>query len=263
MIDIDLLAMKMFSIGKNVSYGYPGGYIEPFYAGKIDSSHETFKFYDDGINNSILSLNHAFSELTAHYWVWKNVKNTDIIGFCHYRRYFNFIWNSSYSLPKIWVEPNRELMQFIGSELQEEKIRKIMRTYDLITGRTYVLNENIETQFCRNHEKYVWEKYIDILEDVCPDYIVNNIDYYAESHEFRFYPIFITRWEIFDELCQLMFPVLFRLFHEVGELSDQRDVRFSINRYPAYIAERFFMLFIHARKLRVFGAQIIATENNA
>ena len=35
--------------------------------------------------------NRMWSELTQIYYVWKHENLTDNIGFCHYRRYFNFM----------------------------------------------------------------------------------------------------------------------------------------------------------------------------
>ena len=43
---------------------------------------------NEGVN--ISAKNPYYCELTAIYWAWKNLKNVDIIGLCHYRRYFDF-----------------------------------------------------------------------------------------------------------------------------------------------------------------------------
>jgi len=83
------------------------------------------------------------------------------------------------------------------------------------------------------------------------------------SFEFRFYPIFITRWAVFDEFCSLLFPVLFEVEDRIGALPDIAGQRFQPGRYPAYLSERFWMLYLHARRLRLYGAQLLALEANA
>ena len=41
---------------------------------------------DTGVN--ISEKNCYYGELTGVYWVWKNIKTSDYVGICHYRRYF-------------------------------------------------------------------------------------------------------------------------------------------------------------------------------
>jgi len=57
--------------------------------GVADSAGGQFDYYDsDGV--SISHLNKRFSELTGHYYIWKNhvpATANSKIGFCHYRRF--------------------------------------------------------------------------------------------------------------------------------------------------------------------------------
>lgn len=73
---------------------------------------------------------------------------------------------------------------------------------------------------------------MEVIKEISPKYISENLEWYTYTHEFRFYPIFITKWELFDELCQLLFPVLFRLYLEIGNFSEIDNSRFQIQRYP-------------------------------
>ena len=45
----------------------------------------------DNTGDNISHLNGFYCELTGIYWVWKNWNLKDYVGFCHYRRYFEFV----------------------------------------------------------------------------------------------------------------------------------------------------------------------------
>ena len=42
----------------------------------------------DDVGDSISALNPYYGELTGMYWLWKNYHDADLIGVCHYRRFF-------------------------------------------------------------------------------------------------------------------------------------------------------------------------------
>ena len=54
--------------------------------------------FSDETGDCISPRNKHYSELTGWYWIWKNVFDVDILGLCHYRRYFLSTTISSYFL---------------------------------------------------------------------------------------------------------------------------------------------------------------------
>ena len=61
----------------------------PIHVGKAISKYE-LGIQDDVTGDNISKENPSCCELTGMYWAWKNLKNVDVIGLCHYRRYFDF-----------------------------------------------------------------------------------------------------------------------------------------------------------------------------
>jgi len=66
-------------------------------------------FQKDNDGDNISSRNASWCELTGIYWGWKNIKDVDYIGICHYRRYFEM-------------------------DMSENNIEKYLRKYDMIVA---------------------------------------------------------------------------------------------------------------------------------
>lgn len=62
----------------------------PIQVGKALHPELDLGFQCDNTGDNISEKNGSYCELTALYWAWKNLKDVDYIGLCHYRRYFDF-----------------------------------------------------------------------------------------------------------------------------------------------------------------------------
>ena len=60
----------------------------PIQVGKALHPELDLGFQCDNTGDNISEKNGSYCELTALYWAWKNLKDVDYIGLCHYRRYF-------------------------------------------------------------------------------------------------------------------------------------------------------------------------------
>ena len=79
--------MKIFIAAHKKSLFPNYDYYVPIQVGTdINGIIDEFKIRDNTLDN-ISKKNKNYCELTAMYWIWKNIDD-DIIGLTHYRRYF-------------------------------------------------------------------------------------------------------------------------------------------------------------------------------
>lgn len=132
------------------------------------------------------NLNKYFSEFTTVYNVYKNNIKSDIIGFCHYRRYFD--------LSTINFEDIYNKNEIYGVEEH--------------SGGYGLDHENKEWPFCPKHGKIVYNTFLKFLEK-------NNVPL-KESYEYYYHNLFsqfghclyLLRYDTFYYLADIFFKYL-------------------------------------------------------
>lgn len=186
--------------------------------------------YDgDNIGDNISEKNRNFCELTGIYWLWKNV-SCDIIGICHYRRYF--VWNEDF--------------------IQKKEIESLLSKYDVITPYSGSSKyENNWQHYEHTHIKKDMEVCRNILEKLAPDYL-HAFDYVMSSNLECLGNMVITRKITFDEYCSWMFPILFELEKNI-DISGYDEYQ---ARIFGFISERLFRVWLINNKYKVFEMEV-------
>ena len=206
----------------------------------------TWALHDDEGDN-ISDLNPMYCELTTQYWAWKNV-DADYIGFCHYRRYFDFsdVSREENAYGEVMgdyinVVSQREYM------LEDVRVREIVRNYDVITTpvediRSYMgENSTIRSQYDAAPKLFVedLDRVIDILVARHPEY-EQDAKAFLAGHTGRFCNMFIMKKEIFHDYCAWLFPLL----EEFVASADMSLYSKEGLRTPGHLAERLLNIYL-------------------
>lgn len=206
--------------------------------------HEQIADYqadDEGENISI--KNPHFCELTCHYWAWKNLKNVEIIGLNHYRRYFDFTrkW-PQFSADKHFISTDL----FLKQDYQFPDLEKLLDKYDIILPIARHWRVSNTLQYCDYHIAKDWETLRQIIKELSPQYIPafeKTMDY---SNKSVGYNMFITHWKHFDAYSKWLFEILFEVERRVPPIDDPVQ-----SRIYGYMSERLINVFCKQHNLRI------------
>ena len=161
---------------------------------------ENYFHDDDGY--SIADKNYCYCELTAMYYLWKNVK-TNIKGLCHYRRYFSN--NSKLTVSGISFCKGQDVHSNV---LTENKIRNILQRYDAIVSWPY---KPYPITVKEELKKYCYEDDIKILEDIIYEEYKEywkSFNKIMSSTNISYFNVIICKTELFDNYSKWIFEVL-------------------------------------------------------
>lgn len=182
---------------------------------------------DKGDNISVKNKNYC--ELTGIYYLWKNVQ-CDIIGVCHYRRYF--VYDENF--------------------LTKDKIEDILKRYDII------IPNSAETEYESLRQHYTnihFQKDLNILEQVLaeiePDYL-QAYELCMSSNLFSIGNMMVCRKDIYDEYCSWLFPILF----EVEKRADISEYDEFQARLFGYLSERLLRVWLLKQTYKCFEIEV-------
>lgn len=187
--------------------------------------HEHLGYLTDDTGDHISALNCYYSELTGMYWVWKNIKDVEAVGICHYRRYL--LNDAGYI--------------FTGKELWH-----LLKEYDILTSKKLVLNFSYAYGFMENHTREDLDAADQVIEELYPDFYPLYRRRIQENHTY-FGNMMICKKTLYDKYCQFLFPI-FEKMHGLLNLDSYDEYH---RRLYGFLSEFLLMVWTEYEKLRV------------
>lgn len=198
----------------------------------------------DSEGENISSKNPNYCELTAVYWIWKNT-NSEIKGFCHYRRYF--------TAPTIRFNQDKVLtIDDFSRELNASKTPSI-----ILPERKYY-NKTSENLYLECGYKKDLDITRDVIQEKYPEYL-NEYDSMLKNNTGYITNMMVAKKEIFDEYCSWLFDILF----EVEKRTDISNYTTAEARIYGYISERLVDVWVSHNNIKCIEYQSINTENKS
>ena len=206
-------------------------------------------YQPDNEGENISSKNPHFCELTCHYWAWKNLKNVDIVGLNHYRRYFDFKqkW-PQFSADKHFISAD----EFLNHPYMFPNIEELLQKYDIILPVARHWRVSNTQQYGEYHIAKDWEMLRQIIKERSPQYIPAFEKTMDHSNKSVGYNMFITHWKHFDSYSDWLFDILFEVERRVPPIDDPIQ-----SRIYGYISERLINVFCEHHKLHIKNIPLI------
>lgn len=214
-----------------------GNYL-PIHVGAA-MSNQKLPYQRDDEGDSISSKNSNYCEITGIYWAWKNLKNVDYIGLCHYRRYFD-VANKLYFRDRLNCSPN-DLSSVVDLN------PNLLSDCDIILARPKILPRSLAQDYCRYHIAQDYKILKEIIVDIYPQYNNSFIKVMEQNNKPSLYNMFYTSWSIFDQYCEW----LFRILQEAEKRIDTSSYDAVQKRVFGYMAERLLNVFVYHHKFKV------------
>lgn len=191
----------------------------PIHVGKALHPELDLGFQGDDTGDNISEKNGSYCELTAMYWAWKNLpKDVDIVGLCHYRRYFALDKKD----PKGHIQKLLNRKDLIALPFQPREFSNIDRLAQLTCIEDVTL-------------------FVELLIESFPQWKSIIGKYFYKSNYASVCNMMIMPRNLFNEYCAFMFPFLEKL--EMTLLATEYS---RIQRRIGYFAELLLGFWIHA-----------------
>ena len=229
----------------------------PIHVGKSLHPNIELGIQCDNDGDNISDKNASYCELTGMYWAWKNLKDIDVIGLCHYRRYFDFHHQCHdwYPMKEFHIQNFNNVNLSIPNRL----INNIKSGEVIVASKKY-FRYSLAQHYNDYHFSNDLKSLEKIIEATQPKYICNSYrKVMYQTNCLSPYNMFIMCKNDYDKYCEWLFSIL-------GELEKHIDISHYSDyqkRIYGYMAERLFNVYLHAFDFKLYFRPIIFfTENS-
>lgn len=194
-------------------------------------------YLGDHTGDNLSKKNKHYCELTGLYWIWKNVQ-CDIVGICHYRRYF--VHDEKF--------------------LDKEYIEKVLENTDIIVSRSECTQYNsLYEHYQQMHHEYDMKRCKEVIREYCPEYL-DAFDLCMNCNLFSLGNMMICRKSIFDDYCSWLFSILFEVEKRI-DISSYDEYQ---SRVMGFLSERLMRVWLlqHAYKIREEKVEMMNPEDS-
>lgn len=234
----------------------------PIHVGAANSSVNIPGTQRDDSGDNISRKNPNYCELTAQYWLWKNV-DSDFYGLSHYRRFMSFAPHKFSNL----TDDNRKQVAInsLNSTTRQlyyldnaEEMRRVIEEYDVVATEEQDLSrvwtprgkKSTVYEHFKAHDRDLinindLDTMLEIIQEKYPQYYDDILEYLNGPY-FRGYNCFVMKKDLFNELCEFEFSVLDELEKKV----DLSTYDLTKTRIYGFMGEILYSGFLHHLRKR-------------
>lgn len=195
----------------------------PLHVGRALSKYkeEMKDMIGDDTGENISEKNPFYSEATGIYWIWKNVHDTEYVGLCHYRRFFDCNFT------------NENIDGFFKDGTEVILAEKILQPHDRWHGiLNYVQIEDL--MILRG-----------VIRKICPEYLPS-LNSYWRDYKSNAFNMVVCKKSLYDAYAEWMFSICaeFEKYMRPSGYSNSR-------RVFAYITEMITPLYFYHNKCKI------------
>lgn len=222
----------------------------PIHVGKALSNQDLGITGDDSGDN-ISQKNSSYCELTGMYWAWKNLKDVDVIGMCHYRRFFDFhhqcesLFPITSFLTKDYNQVDLSIPDQVLSNLDDQTV---------IVASPIKYNMSLYADYCCQHISDDFTTLLNVILDK-EDKELQDAFFKVmyQNHRLRHFNMFMMTWTTFDKYCTWLFDILERV-EQKTDISHYSPMQ---KRIYGYMAERLLNVYIERNHLKAREKKVI------
>ena len=212
-------------------------------------------YQGDNTGDNISLKNPSYCELTALYWAWKNLKDVDYIGLCHYRRYFDFHKQVPQYAP-VYYEPCASLKEFKFSI--SDKALGILHKGGVIVPKKLLERQSLIIKYCLSHVSDDLRTLYQVIDGQQEEKYISAFKKVMYGNHYSPFNMFVMPWATFCDYCEWLFSVLYQVETHT-DISHYNPVQ---RRIYGYMAERLLNIYLTANQLQQYELPVITFDDD-